>query len=182
MGNNKNNGKTIEILEWVKSILIAITVALIIMFFIRPVVVHKQSMEPTFHSGDYIFISRQSYKMYGSPELGDVVVFRTGRFDEKGNEQYYIKRVIGVPGDSVEIIEGRVFVNDKVLDEEYLSDQFSSGNMNKVNIPEGKIFVMGDNRAHSLDSRSSEVGLVDISAVMGKVVFRGYPFNKIALF
>lgn len=177
-----NYSGTVNFLEWIKSILIALIIALIILFFVRPVIVHKQSMEPTFSSGDYVFVSTQSYKLFGQPKLGDVVVFKTGTFDAEGKEQCYIKRIIGTPGDTVKIVDGEVLINGERIEEPYLKEQFASGEMEKKIIPDGKLFVMGDNRGYSLDSRSAQVGFVDISSIVGKVIIRVYPFNKIALF
>ena len=111
-----------NVLEWVKEIVIAVIIAAIILTFIKPIVVRQSSMEPTFYSGDYIFISKQAYRLFGEPERGDVIVFRTDMKDENNKDKNLIKRIIGLPGDTVEIIGGYVYLNGKVIDEPYLNE------------------------------------------------------------
>ena len=139
-------------------------------------------MEPTFYSGDYIFISKQAYRLFGEPERGDVIVFRTDMKDENNKDKNLIKRIIGLPGDTVEIIGGYVYLNGKLIDEPYLNEQGISGEMDEVIVPDGKLFVMGDNRGVSQDSRDVLVGCVDEQNILGKVFVRLYPFNRIETF
>ena len=171
-----------NVLEWVKEIVIAVIIAAIILTFIKPIVVRQSSMEPTFYSGDYIFISKQAYRLFGEPERGDVIVFRTDMKDENNKDKNLIKRIIGLPGDTVEIIGGYVYLNGKLIDEPYLNAQGISGEMDEVIVPDGKLFVMGDNRGVSQDSRDVLVGCVDEQNILGKVFVRLYPFNRIETF
>ena len=171
-----------NVLEWVKQIVIAVIIAAIILTFIKPIVVRQSSMEPTFYSGDYIFISKQAYRLFGEPERGDVIVFRTDMKDENNKDKNLIKRIIGLPGDTVEIIGGYVYLNGKLIDEPYLNEQGISGEMDEVTVPDGKLFVMGDNRGVSQDSRDVLVGCVDEQNILGKVFVRLYPFNRIETF
>ncbi len=171
-----------NVLEWVKEIVIAVIIAAIILTFIKPIVVRQSSMEPTFYSGDYIFISKQAYRLFGEPERGDVIVFRTDMKDENNKDKNLIKRIIGLPGDTVEIIGGYVYLNGKLIDEPYLNEQGISGEMDEVTVPDGKLFVMGDNRGVSQDSRDVLVGCVDEQNILGKVFVRLYPFNRIETF
>ncbi|MDY3238617.1 MAG: signal peptidase I [Anaerovoracaceae bacterium] len=171
-----------NVLEWVKEIVIAVIIAAIILTFIKPIVVRQSSMEPTFYSGDYIFISKQAYRLFGEPERGDVIVFRTDMKDENNKDKNLIKRIIGLPGDTVEIIGGYVYLNGKLIDEPYLNEQGISGEMDEVIVPDGKLFVMGDNRGVSQDSRDVLVGCVDEQNILGKVFVRLYPFNRIETF
>ena len=171
-----------NVLEWVKEIVIAVIIAAIILTFIKPIVVRQSSMEPTFYSGDYIFISKQAYRLFGEPERGDVIVFRTDMKDENNKDKNLIKRIIGLPGDTVEIIGGYVYLNGKLIDEPYLNEQGISGEMDEVTVPDGKLFVMGDNRGVSQDSRDVLVGCVDEENILGKVFVRLYPFNRIETF
>ena len=171
-----------NVLEWVKEIVIAVIIAAIILTFIKPIVVRQSSMEPTFYSGDYIFISKQAYRLLGEPERGDVIVFRTDMKDENNKDKNLIKRIIGLPGDTVEIIGGYVYLNGKLIDEPYLNEQGISGEMDEVTVPDGKLFVMGDNRGVSQDSRDVLVGCVDEQNILGKVFVRLYPFNRIETF
>ena len=171
-----------NVLEWVKEIVIAVIIAAIILTFIKPIVVRQSSMEQTFYSGDYIFISKQAYRLFGEPERGDVIVFRTDMKDENNKDKNLIKRIIGLPGDTVEIIGGYVYLNGKLIDEPYLNEQGISGEMDEVTVPDGKLFVMGDNRGVSQDSRDVLVGCVDEQNILGKVFVRLYPFNRIETF
>ena len=171
-----------NVLEGVKEIVIAVIIAAIILTFIKPIVVRQSSMEPTFYSGDYIFISKQAYRLFGEPERGDVIVFRTDMKDENNKDKNLIKRIIGLPGDTVEIIGGYVYLNGKLIDEPYLNEQGISGEMDEVTVPDGKLFVMGDNRGVSQDSRDVLVGCVDEQNILGKVFVRLYPFNRIETF
>ena len=171
-----------NVLEWVKEIVIAVIIAAIILTFIKPIVVRQSSMEPTFYSGDYIFISKQAYHLFGEPERGDVIVFRTDMKDENNKDKNLIKRIIGLPGDTVEIIGGYVYLDGKLIDEPYLNEQGISGEMAEVTVPDGKLFVMGDNRGVSQDSRDVLIGCIDEDQILGKVFVRLYPFNRIQTF
>lgn len=171
-----------NILEWVKEIVIAVIIATVILTFIKPIVVRQSSMEPTFYSGDYVFISKQAYKLFGEPERGDVIVFHTDMKDENDHDKNLIKRIIGLPGDTVEIIGGYVYLNGQILDEPYLNEQGISGEMEKITVPEGRLFVMGDNRGVSQDSRDVLIGCIEEDSILGRVFVRLYPFNRIRTF
>ncbi len=139
-------------------------------------------MEPNFNSGDYVIAYRQAYRLSGTPERGDVIVFHSQLKDSKGNDKNLIKRVIATGGETVEIRDGYVYVNGEMLDEPYVMEQGISGEMEKTTIPEGYLFCCGDNREVSIDSRRDEVGLVGEDAIVGKVVIRLFPFNSIKTF
>jgi len=166
--------------EWIIDIVIAILIASIILFFVKPTIVREHSMENTLHDGDYLFVSRQTYKLFGKePMQGDIVVFESDLETVSGRNKYLIKRVIGVPGDVVKISDGTVYVNGVALDEPYTKDGYTASDMWEVEVPEGMLFCMGDNRQNSTDSRDSRVGCVPMDDLMGKAVFRIYPFNQI---
>lgn len=171
-----------NVLEWIKDILIAVVIAALILVFLKPIIVQQQSMEPNFHAGDYLLTSRQAYRFFGAPERGDVIVFRSELLDDEGNEKCLIKRVIGLPGDVVEIKSGYVYVNGEEIDEPYVKEQGISGEMDAVTVPENELFVMGDNRGVSEDSRSARVGTISEDTIVGKVFVRLYPFNSIKTF
>lgn len=165
--------------EWIRDILIAIMVAILVMQFIKPTIVKQRSMEPNFYTNDYLLVSKQAYGLFkGTPELGDVVIFETGLQTDNGTDKLLIKRVIGVPGDVVSIRGGKVYVNGQELDDSYTKDQYTSGEITDLVIPEHKLFCLGDNRAVSVDSRSDDVGLVDFDDIVGKAVFRVFPFSE----
>lgn len=171
-----------EAMGWVRDIVIAIIIAAIILFFFKPIIIQQESMQPTFYSNDYVVVSKQSYSIFGDIERGDVIVFRSSLLDENGDQKSLIKRVIGLPGDTIEIKNGYVILNGVTIQEDYLAEQGVSGEMEQITVDEGKIFVMGDNRAVSQDSRSPEVGQVDQDAVIGKVVLRIFPLDSIRFF
>ena len=171
-----------EAMGWVRDIVIAIIIAAIILFFFKPIIIQQESMQPTFYSNDYVVVSKQSYSIFGDIERGDVIVFRSSLLDENGDQKSLIKRVIGLPGDTIEIKNGYVILNGVTIQEDYLAEQGVSGEMEQITVDEGKIFVMGDNRAVSQDSRSPEVGQVDQDTVIGKVVLRIVPIDSIRFF
>jgi signal peptidase I len=135
-------------------------------------------MENTIHNNDYILISRQAYT-FGDHQRGDIVVVRTDLLDTREKNKHFVKRIIGLPGDRVAISDGKVLVNGKELTEEYTKDGFTVGEMSDRRVPKDKLFVLGDNRQDSLDSRNPVVGFVPNDRVFGKVIFRLFPFNQI---
>jgi len=168
---------------WIKDIAIAVVIALVIMTFIKPTIVKESSMQPTLYANNYIFLSKQAYR-FGEPKTGDIVVFHTHNADlttADGQEKLLIKRIIGLPGDMLTIEGGKVYINDVELDEPYLLEDETAGSIDNLKIPDGDVFVMGDNRSVSIDSRDSRVGFVPIKMIVGKAVFRLYPFDKIGL-
>ncbi|MDR0852208.1 MAG: signal peptidase I [Clostridiales Family XIII bacterium] len=159
---------------------IAIAVAIIVIFLqlIGPSIVIEHSMENTLHSHDYVFFAKQAYT-FGDAHFGDIIVFRTALDDKHEGKKTLIKRIIGIPGDTVEIKSNAVYRNGVPLNEPYTKDGYTSGEMTKMIIPEGYYFVMGDNRAVSKDSRDPDVGLVSESNIRGKVIFRLFPLSDI---
>ncbi len=180
MNREKNIKK--EITEWIVDLAIAVILAGAVLFFFKPIIIQQNSMEPSFHSGDYVVTSRQAYRLFGEPERGDVIVFVSELLDDKGNKKSLIKRIIGLPGDKVAIKDGYVYVNDEMIEEEYLATPGISGEMEELTVPEDSLFCCGDNRGVSLDSRSGDVGFIPYDKVVGKVFVRLFPFNKIEKF
>lgn len=124
------------------------------------------SMEPTLHDGEYVIVNKVSYRL-GEPELGDIIVFHF----PNSPDQEYIKRVIGVPGDSVRVDEGQVYVNNLLLTETYINaDPTYTG---EWTVPDDNLFVLGDNRNNSSDSH--RWGFVPYDKVIGKAVFVYWP-------
>lgn len=166
-----------EILEWVKTIAVAIILAFVITQFIRPTIVNGQSMYPTLDHNDYLIINRMAYK-FGEPSKGDIIVFSTNLKQENGENKDLVKRVIAVEGDHLKIENSNVYINGELIDEPYIHENYTEGAVD-ITVPEDMIFAMGDNRENSKDSRMSDVGLVPEDHVMGKVMVRLFPFNKI---
>lgn len=170
------------IFVWIKDIVIAIIIAALVIQFIKPTIVKESSMEPTLYANNYLFLSKQAYTLFSEPKRGDIVVFHTDLTTADGKEKLLIKRVIGLPGDEVAISEGQVYINGEAIEEPYLKDGFTPGYVEPVVVPEDSLFVMGDNRVVSIDSRSETVGCVKISEIVGKAVLRLYPFDQIRTF
>ncbi len=161
--------------EFIESIVPALLIALLLnMFVVQPTKVRGQSMEPTLHSDEYLLVEKISYRLR-APRRGDVVVFKYPR-DESEN---YIKRVIAVPGETVEIVSGKVYVNGQALVEPYLL-QLPRESMPATRVTEGRLFVLGDNRLNSNDSRA--FGMVDASEIVGRAWLRYWPLGQVTLF
>ena len=165
---------------FIKELIVAALIAFLILQFIKPTIVKERSMEPTLYENNYIFLSKQSYRL-GEPDRGDIIVFHTNLTTWEGEEKLLIKRVIGRPGDKITIVDGQVFINEELQEEDYILENYTSGYVEDFEVPEGELFVMGDNREVSLDSRSPDIGGVKISDVIGKAFFRLYPFEDIGL-
>lgn len=166
----KNKTQKLETIYDVASILLTaiIAVGVIFTFFFKLSVVSGESMENTLHNGDNLVISSITPEI----ERGDVVVIS----QPNGYEKVLIKRVIAVGGQTVEFDRdtGKTIVDGKLIDEPYIKEKakYTYGMTHKYVIPQGKIFVMGDNRNHSADSRDVMVGLIDEDYVMGKVLYK----------
>jgi len=164
--------------ELIRDIIIVVIVAVCIITLVKPIIVKKTSMEPTLYENDYLMISKQAYTIFGEPRRGDIVVFP---HDEGDITELYIKRVIGLPGEKVSIANGLVYINGKPLQEDYTKDGVTLGDVKDYQVPAGRVYVLGDNREVSVDSRSKEVGCVDIDEITGKALIRVFPFGRFGL-
>ncbi len=165
-----------ELFDWVQNIAVILTaVIFIFVFMFRVIGVDGDSMNPTLHDKDWMVISNLFY----DPEPGDIVVLTKKQFMENP----IVKRVIAVEGQTVDINfdTGVVKIDGQVLDEPYIAEktrrQFDVSF--PVTVPENCVFVMGDNRMHSSDSRVSSLGMVDEKYILGRLLIRIYPFNQI---
>ena len=133
-------------------------------------------MQPTFQTNNHLIVNKVSYRMH-KPIKGDIIVFQY----PADSSRQFIKRVIATEGDTVEILNGQVIVNDRILSEPYIL-QKTEDNYHKVTIPEGRIFVLGDNRNNSEDSRFPHVGLVPLELIQGKAMIEIWPLDKMRTF
>ncbi len=166
---------------------ILVVVTLVFTFVVRMVGVSGPSMTPTLLDGDYVLM--QSNFNYHDIERGDVVVMLVRSYDD----QPIVKRVIATEGQTVDIDfeEGKVYVDGELQDEPYINDydlspyqtvtNYAIGLEYPLTVPEGCLFVLGDNRCHSADSRYGLIGLVDERCVLGKVLAVVFPFSQIGL-
>ncbi len=200
-----------EIWEWCYTIVIALAIALTIKAFLFDiVVVDGSSMHPTLADGERLIVTKLGYK----PENGDIVIldstykqrqdYYNGIAEAKGKDElnafekittyftlpdhlktrFYVKRVIGMPGETVDIKNGVVLLNGSVLDEEYYDGTTAPTDSTvsyPVTVADNCVFVMGDNRYNSTDSRSSNLGQVPYEAVIGKAQLRIFPFNRLGI-
>jgi signal peptidase I len=162
-------------LEMLQIAAIAIAIILPVRYFlVQPFIVKGASMEPSYYENEYLIIDELTYR-FRDPLRGETVVFHP-----PGNEsQYYIKRVIGLPGETVEIRDGHIiiyndeYLNGITLDESYLSEETEG--KQRVQLGQGEYFLMGDNRDASLDSRA--IGPIPFENITGKVWIRGLPLD-----
>lgn len=155
-----------------------IAVAAIKYFLIQPFIVNGASMEPNFSSGDYLLIDELSYR-FREPQRGDVVVFKS----PQDPSVYFIKRIIGLPKETVEVNGNIIKINGKVLKEPYLSNSISSewsGTYGPKTLGDDQYFVVGDNRMNSFDSRYW--GPLSRKAIIGLVKLRLWPVSQIQFF
>ncbi|AYC29222.1 signal peptidase I [Paenisporosarcina cavernae] len=176
----------VEFWEWAKALLIAFGLAFLIRYFLfTPIVVDGESMMPTLEDGDRMIVNKIGYNI-GEPNRFDIIVFHA---PEKKD---YIKRVIGLPGDHIEYKNDQLYINGEAIDEPYLDpykSQISEGTLTEDftleeiiqmdKVPEGHIFVMGDNRRYSKDSR--HIGVVSIDEVIGSTSVIFWPFDEISV-
>ncbi|MDO4719336.1 MAG: signal peptidase I [Peptostreptococcaceae bacterium] len=170
-----------EIVEWIKTIAMAVILSLIITTFVRPTLVKGVSMFPTLDQNHYLLLYRMAYAGDKMPKPGDIVVFKSHLLMENGKGKDLVKRVIAVEGDHILIRDGKVYVNGTELTEDYINGGYTDGEISE-NVPPGYIFAMGDNRPNSRDSRDPEVGMIPKGDIVGKVFIRLFPFNRIRTF
>lgn len=166
--------------ELVKVVAISLAIVLPIRYFlVQPFYVKGASMEPNFHDYEYLIIDELSYR-WRLPERGEVVVMR----DPLEHSKFFIKRIVGLPGDTVLVQQGDVYINGTVLDESaYLAEDVETLSVNgvaEVTLQESEYFVLGDNRPASFDSR--RFGTVEKSEFVGRVWVRAWPFTKFATY
>lgn len=177
MNENRSNKKGTDVKRgmlqfFACAILSAIVVLLFTTYIATFTCVNGESMENTLHNGDYLMIDRMEYA-WNAPEQFDVIAF------ENTPKSYYVKRIIGLPGQTVQIIDGDIAINGEVITEPYGNEGIqNAGKASKlIQLGEDEYFVLGDNRNQSIDSRFGEVGIVKRQQIIGKVALRLYPFN-----
>lgn len=166
--------------ELIKDVLIALVIVIAITLVIKPTIVKESSMEPTLYENNYLFVNKLAYKFKDHPDYGDIIIFDSDvQKDDGSGNKILIKRVIAVENDVVTISDGVVYRNGVPLDEDYTLEGYTTGELYDFVVPQDQVFVMGDNRSVSLDSRSQEVGTVSEDLIIGKAFFRLYPFSEI---
>ena len=170
------------LLDFIETVVIALAIFVIVYLFLwQPHQVKGNSMLPNFHNGEYILTDKISYR-FGEPKRGDIIVFKAPK-----NEDYdYIKRIVGLPEDKIQIKGGRIYLNNTLLDENsYLDDTVNTRGGSFLSegeiktIAEDSYVAVGDNRAHSSDSR--EWGAIPRGNIIGKAWLRYWPISKAGL-
>ncbi len=169
------------VLEIVQIAALALAIIIPVRYFlVQPFIVKGESMEPNFHDNEYLIIDELTFR-FREPERGEIVVFHPPGANDS---QYYIKRVIGLPGETIEVKDGKVIVaneenpNGFILEEDYLDDYTPGRDRRVVGLDE--YYLLGDNRDASLDSRA--FGPVPKDNIVGRVWIRGLPLEKIGTF
>lgn len=166
--------KKSEFRENVESFAIAVlTILFIMIFIVQSFLVKGSSMEPTLHDGERLLVNKFIFK-FRIPHTGDIIVLKP----PKDPDKKYIKRVIAGPGQSILIQDSKVYISGVELDEPYIREKIFQ-DFESQSVPLGTIFVMGDNRNGSKDSRDPEVGFVPVQNVVGKAIFIFWPIPEI---
>lgn len=165
-----------ELVEWIKSLFIAVIIAILIKtFLVEGTKIEGQSMYPTLHHNDRLFVNKIS-TYFRAPERGEIIVFHAPDADRE-----YIKRVIGIPGDVVEIADGDVFVNNQKLEESYIETGLPTFTMGEQRweVPEGQFFVLGDNRQPGQSKDSRYFGCIMKDQIVGYASIRFFPLSAL---
>jgi signal peptidase I len=169
----EKKGFSKEAWEWAKSLIIALALAFLIRQFLFAIfMVDGESMVPTLQNAERLVVNKIVYDIH-KPEYNDIVVFKYPADPSKD----FIKRVIGLPGDKIEIHDFKVFRNGQELSEPYINEPTGTANGVYV-VPEGHVFVMGDNRNYSKDSRDPSVGYVPFDAIIGRAEVVWWPLGN----
>jgi len=164
------------LIELLQVVIVALAIIIPIRYyFIKPFYVKGESMEPSFYDNEYLVIDEISYR-FKDPARGEIIVFRYPR----DTKQFFIKRIIGLPGETVQVTGNKIFINGQELHEPYLDPSVQTKGEIVITLQPDEYFVLGDNRNFSLDSRS--FGPLNRSYVVGKTWIRGWPFDKITVF
>ncbi|MCB0062689.1 MAG: signal peptidase I [Caldilineaceae bacterium] len=169
---NQTSAAWILLRELLETIILSLIIFLLIRQVVQNYRIESHSMQPNFYEGEFILVNKLAFKL-GVPERGEVIVFH----NPNNVEEDYIKRVIGLPGDTIEIHEQTVLINGEVFEEPYQINAFRPGeNFGPETIPPDQLFVMGDNRGNSSDSR--RIGTIPEELVVGQAWLRVWPMNR----
>ena len=170
--------RTRGIVKWVFELIVTLVFAVLVAISaFQTVTLQESAMEPTYSVGEKFFVNRALYKI-SSPKRGDVIVFKTSASDSAA---LHIRRVIGLPGETVQVKDGKIYINGKAYEENGAYQDMTDGGLanSAITLESGEYFVLGDNRNNSEDSRFSDIGNISKKYIVGKVWFTVSPKNKI---
>ena len=174
------NAKTRRIVTWIFEILVTLFFAIVVgIMMFQSVTMQESSMEPTLAVGSRYFINKLAYKT-SSPQRGDIIVFRTNASDDAA---LHIRRVIGLPGETIQIVNGRILINGETYKEGKDFPAINNPGMaaKAITLEAGEYFVLGDNRNNSEDSRYGDIGRVNKKYITGKLWFQISPTKDIGV-
>lgn len=165
-----------EIRSWIICLATAVAIALFLRFFVlEMVLVDGQSMEPTLHSHQTLFIEKVT-KLFSTLDRGQIVVVKYPDMDG-----VYVKRIVGIPGDTIEVKDGALYLNGNRKEEPYINTDYINYDMEEITVPEDCYFVMGDNRNNSMDSHDDYIGPIPKENVVGRAIMVIWPLDEIEI-
>ena len=172
----EGNFFTDKVLKWITDVVVIVAIACFFAIYLcEETTVVGSSMASSLEDGQVVLINKISYKL-GSPERFDVIVYKS----KTNEEQYVIKRIIGLPGETVKIEDSKIYINGKGLDDKYFKGNYESGQAEtEIKLLDGEYFVMGDNRNLSEDSRFDYIGNISEEEIVGKAWLIASPFSDI---
>lgn len=179
MKNKEEHSIFKELMEWLVYLVVVLLMTYLVITFVgQRTKVDGRSMEPTLSNGDNLIVEKLSYH-FKEPERYDIIVFPF----QDSKEIFYIKRIIGLPGERIQVIDGYVYINGELLDEHYGAEVMDLPGIaeEEIQLGEDEYFVLGDNRNHSSDSRDPSVGVLQREDIIGKAWVRIYPFDQMGV-
>ena len=173
-----DDSKYRSVLVWIFQITVVLAFAAVTsIFFFQSVTMQESAMEPTYQVEQKFFVNKVAYT-FGSPKRGDLIVFKTNASDDAA---LHIRRVIGLPGETIQIDDGQIYIDGDLYKESGNLEEISNPGLaeNGVTLQSGEYFVLGDNRNNSEDSRYADIGNVRKRYIVGKLWFVSYPFGEI---
>ena len=179
MGKEKSRGIVGEILSFLLYVAVVVGITFLIIHYVgQRTYVSGSSMENTLSDGDNLIVDKITYR-FSDPKRYDIIVFPYQYEDNT----YFIKRIIGLPGETIQVTDGKIYINGQVLDESYGREVLKSGGIAEtpITLGEDEYFVMGDNRNDSMDSRDPSVGVLHKSELVGRAWVRIWPLSKFGI-
>jgi len=171
-----------ELWDWIKTIVIAfIIVFLVQMFLFSLAIVSGKSMEPTLLHKEWLFSNKLVYHI-ASPKVNDIVVLKNPNIADNPADKYFVKRIVGKPGDHIEISNGHLVRNGEVIEETYTDSEIEGQQDIDLVVPDGMYYVMGDNRKLMMSNDSRSFGPIEQSTIVGRIDGIIFPFNKFEWF